>query len=357
MAELSRSLDDTFAYNGSLIDLTGTLLLSSFTPQSSGELTVDDTDNEKDWDFGEAATWNGDNATYLGEGTATSGVSLNLGILGSINVGLSSPVDVVAWQAGGSTYVNYPNGDQASLLDGLVSQIENNALFQSLGLTTVLNILGVTDLTQYVEDNALLTFDIDQGNSFDLPVCFTRGTLIDTVFGPVPVEELEVGDMVITQDDGPRPIRWIGRRRVQGKGNFAPVRIASGTLGNKRDLMVSQQHRILLSDWRASLLFGEDEVLAAAKHLINDTTIRLMPCEEVEYFHLLFDQHQILTSDNCLTESFHPGDIALGALAEDAKSEVLDLFPDLGSFGWQSYGQSARMILREYQTLAMREGH
>ena len=31
-----------------------------------------------------------------------------------------------------------------------------------------------------------------------------------------------------------------------------------------------QQHRILLSDWRASLLFGEDEVLAAAKHLIND---------------------------------------------------------------------------------------
>lgn len=356
MNDITKTLENTYAYNGSLADLTGTLVVSSFTEQPPGEIQVSDADNERDWDSGEVASWNGDDATYGGSGTATSAVSLNLGLLGSIDVDLSSSVDVVAWQAGGQTYVNYPDGDQAALLDGLVSSIENNALFKTLGLTTVLNALGVGSLTEYVEQNAVLTFDLDINASYDLPVCFTRGTLIDTVSGPVPVEDLEVGDLVITEDEGTQPLRWIGRRKVAAKGAFAPVRIATGALGNDRELLVSQRHRILLRDWRANLLFGQTEVFVAATHLVNDTTIRRVTTGEVEYFHLLLDRHQILTSNTLPTESFHPGDIAMGALASAAKSEVLHLFPELGCQGWSSFGPIARRSLRRYEARALRNG-
>ncbi|MEM8871675.1 MAG: Hint domain-containing protein, partial [Pseudomonadota bacterium] len=76
--------------------------------------------------------------------------------------------------------------------------------------------------------------------------CLTRGTLIDTTRGAVAVEELEAGDMVITRDAGPQPVRWVGSRTVDGAGRYAPVRIAAGALGNARDLLVSPNHRMVV---------------------------------------------------------------------------------------------------------------
>ncbi len=356
MKDITKTLENTYAYNGSAVDLDGTMLASSFTEQPPGELEVHDADNARDWDSEEIASWNGENATYLGSGTATSAVTLHFGFFKSFSFELSSPVDVVSWEAGGQVYVNYPDGDQAELLDGLVSQIENSDLLQHFNLHAVLRALHVSSLTEYVEKNAVLNFDLDFNSSYDIPVCFARGTLIETVAGPVPVEALMVGDLVITEDDGAQPIRWIGRRRVEAKGAFAPVRIARGALGNSSDLIVSQQHRILLRDWRASLMFGESEVLVPARHLLNDTTIHLAPCGKVEYFHLLFDRHQILTSNGLSTESFHPGDVALGAITHAAKSEVLRLFPELGCQGWSSYGPVSRRSLRRYEAKALVTG-
>ena len=51
---------------------------------------------------------------------------------------------------------------------------------------------------------------------------------------------------------------------VAGAGAGAPVLIPAGALGNTRDLLVSQQHRMLVTGWRAELMFGEPEVLVAA---------------------------------------------------------------------------------------------
>ncbi|MFN6979673.1 MAG: choice-of-anchor L domain-containing protein, partial [Gemmobacter sp.] len=74
--------------------------------------------------------------------------------------------------------------------------------------------------------------------------CFAAGTRILTAGGPVAVETLRPGDLVVTQDDGPQPLRWIGRRRVAAVGALAPVRIAAGTFGPHGRLVVSPQHRI-----------------------------------------------------------------------------------------------------------------
>lgn len=51
------------------------------------------------------------------------------------------------------------------------------------------------------------------------------------------------------------------------------------------------QHRVLVRDIRAQLMFGEEEVLVAAKDLINDVTIYRREGGDVEYFHILFDHH------------------------------------------------------------------
>ncbi|SLN72372.1 hypothetical protein ROA7450_04037 [Roseovarius albus] len=161
------------------------------------------------------------------------------------------------------------------------------------------------------------------------PPCFVAGTMIKTQSGLVAVEDLQVGDMVLTQDSGYQPIRWIGSRAVSGRGRFAPIKITKDTFGNDRDLMVSPNHRVLVSGWQAEMMFGHYECLAAAKALVNGDTIYRTPCTEVAYYHVLFDQHEIIFSEGALTESFHISAVSLNTVASEARDEILALFPEL----------------------------
>lgn len=185
---------------------------------------------------------------------------------------------------------------------------------------------------------------VNGGNSdtdsviLNILICVARGTLIATPRGLVPVEELQVGDLVLTHDGRAEEIRWIGARHVSA-GDLArdpslrPVRISAGAYGPDqptRDLTVSPQHRILLSGWRAELLFGEDTVLAPAKGLLDDRSVRIdRDADEVEYFHLLFDRHEIILTEGLPSESFYPGSYSIGELDTPARDELLRLFPEL----------------------------
>jgi len=158
--------------------------------------------------------------------------------------------------------------------------------------------------------------------------CFTPGTLIDTKWGWRAVETLKEGDLIVTHDNGLQPIRWVGRRTVSAQGDLAPIRIRTGALGNDRDLLVSPQHRMVLSGWLAELHFGESEVLIAAKHLVNGTTIVPAQRRSVDYIHLMFDRHEIIFAEGIATESFHPGDFVLENDPE-TRAELVSLFPEL----------------------------
>lgn len=160
------------------------------------------------------------------------------------------------------------------------------------------------------------------------PPCFTHGTMISTPLGECPVQDLRVGDIVVTRDHGPQTLRWVGERTVCGTGRFAPIHFLPGAVGNARDLLVSPQHRMLISGWRAELFFGEAEVLVAAKHLLNGRTVLPFLTPVVEYFHLLFDQHEIVFAEGAPTESFYPGKAVLAA-DRDICIEVSTLFPAL----------------------------
>ncbi len=187
-----------------------------------------------------------------------------------------------------------------------------------------------------------------------LLICVTRGTLIDTPHGPVPVEDLAPGDLVRTLDHGDQQVRWIGCRAVtrpelQADPSLRPVTFRPGALDLQlsQPLQVSPQHRMLIQGWRAELLFGADQVLVPAKSLTDDRHVqRDHSCAPVEYFHLLFDQHEIIFTNGLPTESFHPGQYALDGMADDTRDELLRLFPELNGTG---VGPTARMSLKPWE--------
>lgn len=159
---------------------------------------------------------------------------------------------------------------------------------------------------------------------------FGRGTRITMSDGSQrPVEDLQTGDRVLTRDNGMQTIRWIGKRTVQAVGEFAPVVITEGALGNAENITVSQKHRMLISDWRAEVMVGSKDVLIQAADLVNDDTIFIRKGGFVEYTQLVFDQHQILYAEGVPTESLHMSQQILASLPDDVAQDVLALFPDL----------------------------
>ncbi|MFY0662753.1 MAG: Hint domain-containing protein [Shimia sp.] len=173
--------------------------------------------------------------------------------------------------------------------------------------------------------------------------CFVEGTRIRTEVGYQLIDTLCEGDLIWTRDNGLQPVRWIGRRTVPGTGKYAPVQIAPETFGAIKPHQVSQNHRMLITGWRAQLLFGEDEILVAAKALVDDCDVRICECDRVTYYHLLFDDHQIISGDGVLSESFFPGKEAMKAINCSTQREMFALFPELAT-GVLVQTQTARPV-------------
>lgn len=135
-------------------------------------------------------------------------------------------------------------------------------------------------------------------------VSFTRGTHITMASGEQrPIEQLKVGDKVLTRDDGPQEVRWVGQTTLRAVGEFAPVVIQKGALHNENDLIVSPDHRIFVYQRQDKLGAGRSEILVKVRHLINGTTVYQQDGGFVEYFQLLFDEHQIIYAEGIASES------------------------------------------------------
>ena len=168
-------------------------------------------------------------------------------------------------------------------------------------------------------------------NPTTIYVCFTAGTMIATDQGEREIESLEVGDQIWTQS-GYKPLRWIGHRLVNAAGPTVPVRIKAGVFGNHTDLLISQQHRMLLTGFKAELMFGERNVLVAAKNLTQIDGVFLdNSVESVEYYHILFENHEIVRANGSLSESFYPGPSGMEMLDQPQRNEILMLFPELAN--------------------------
>ncbi|MEX1236427.1 MAG: Hint domain-containing protein [Roseovarius sp.] len=186
--------------------------------------------------------------------------------------------------------------------------------------------------------------------------CFVAGTMIRIPGGQKPVEALVPGDLVITRDEGAQPLRWIGTRRIAATGDFAPIHIDAGTFGAHGALALSPLHRVLIRDSLAELLFGEGEVLVAARDLVNGTSVRRVPGGEVEYVHILFDRHQVVFSEGLETESFLPGPQTAHSFEAEIVDEICALFPQICRETGEGYSPAARRMLRGYEAQLLMAG-
>jgi hypothetical protein len=187
--------------------------------------------------------------------------------------------------------------------------------------------------------------------------CFTPGTLIATPKGEIPVENLKAGDRIITRDNGIQELRWIGKREfdwahMTANPHLRPIMVRRGSLGNglpERDMMVSPNHRVLVSNERTSLYFDEHEVLVSAKHLIGGKGIFEVDSIGTTYIHLMFDQHEVVLSDGAWTESFQPGDYTLNGMGNAQRTEILELFPELKTKDGLDDYTAARRTLKKHE--------
>jgi O-antigen biosynthesis protein len=138
-------------------------------------------------------------------------------------------------------------------------------------------------------------------HNHDAP-CYCRGTVILTECGEVRVEDLAIADMVLTISGEAKPIKWIGKRSYAGQfiaGNRAvlPIVVRAGALAPEipvRDLWLSPRHALVL-----------DGVLVPAEHLINaQTIVQAEAVDQVEYFHLEFEAHEVIFAEGTLVESY-----------------------------------------------------
>lgn len=179
--------------------------------------------------------------------------------------------------------------------------------------------------------------------------CFAAGTLIETPYGPRPVEGIKPGDLVHTQDDGPQPVRWAGMRRVAAKGPHCPIRIRASAFGGTADLLLSPQHRVSITGANAQLLFGDAEVLVAAKDMVNGIDIWAdASLREITYCHLMFDRHQVIVANGVACESYFPGAMTLKHFDADTQAEIFSIFPEL-EHDLTSYGPTARPMVKAYE--------
>ena len=159
-------------------------------------------------------------------------------------------------------------------------------------------------------------------------VSFTRGTHITMASGEQrPIEELKVGDRVLTRDDGIKAVRWISQSTVRAVGEFAPIFIAAGTLNNANDLIVSPDHRLFIYQREDSIGAGRSELLVKARHLVNGYTVRVQDGGFVDYFQLLFDGHQIIYAEGIAAESMLIDSRTKPVLPQELTEAMGDMIP------------------------------
>ncbi len=188
---------------------------------------------------------------------------------------------------------------------------------------TIDNAASTLSQTYTFSSTANLGWFQQNGSVDDLTACFMAGALIRTPDGEAAVETMKVGDLVVTASGALRPLKWIGSRAYSARfaGNnrdLLPIRFKAGSLAEgvpTRDLLVSPKHAMFL-----------DGVLIPAEHLVNGATIvQEPPGEDIHYFHLELETHDVLIAEGAFSESFVDDDSR--SMFQNAH-EFRELYPD-----------------------------
>ena len=260
---------------------------------------------------------------------AGSGVLVLQGSLGGTGTIGFFPDEPVPRAQLGTVEVTGATANNVALLDGRGLQLDDpagftgtidapvgaNILLQGItadsavlsgGTLSVMNGTVVVDTLSMTGDYTGDTFNVTStagGSAISVAqvVCYARGTRIRTPDGDVPVEQLALGQSVLTASGKTAPVVWVGRRRIDCHRHPAPervlpVRIRAGAFGPRlpqRDLRLSPQHAVY-----------DEGVLIPVRYLVNGTTVVQEQVAEVEYFHVELPRHDLLLAEGLAAESY-----------------------------------------------------
>ncbi|GAN68759.1 Hint domain-containing protein [Acetobacter orleanensis] len=137
-------------------------------------------------------------------------------------------------------------------------------------------------------------------------VCFLAGTQLHTPGGVVAVEDIQVGDSLLTFENGQavtQPVVWVGSRQAEVRPGLPldeagwPVRVCAGALDEgvpNKDLLITSEHCLYF-----------DGQFVPVRMLVNGRTIAYdQSMRSYTYYHVETAQHAVIMADGALTESY-----------------------------------------------------
>ena len=251
-------------------------------------------------DLGDANPGDGGSVTaYLYTDTGGSGPGTLLGTIGSVS---DSSLSATA------RFVDFPVSSTINLDAGTRYWVEFSDSAGSgafLGFDFSNAGTGVAG-EYFIDQNGVErnTSSADAAQVTEDATCFCTGARILTSRGEVPVEKLRIGDKAVTASGKMRPIEWIGHRKANCRDHanprmIWPVRIVADAFGPgkpRRDLFLSPGHAVCVD------LLGE--VLIGASALVNGGSVAQIETDEVTYWHVELDRHDILIANGLPAESY-----------------------------------------------------
>lgn len=175
---------------------------------------------------------------------------------------------------------------------------------------------------------------------------FAHGTMIQTEIGPVPVEDLLPGQKIMTRDNGPQPLLWIGSMtlvphpsdpRVEPAKLIRVIENSVGLGKPSRDLVFGPYARILRRNAACISLFGTESAFAPVSAFADGVSIiEVTPVSPVRVFHLMLHGQHVITASGMEVESYHPGRRDTIGISPSLMPNFMEMFPnisDLSGFG------------------------
>ena len=100
------------------------------------------------------------------------------------------------------------------------------------------------------------------------------GAIVTTLDGDLPVEFLHAGDRLVTRDAGMVRLRAVTARQVARNDLLRITPRALAPTSDAADFWMAAQQPLLLTDWRARIIYGRTRVLLPASRLIDGEHIR-----------------------------------------------------------------------------------
>lgn len=182
---------------------------------------------------------------------------------------------------------------------------------------------------------------------------FARGTLIQTVRGPVAIEDLIPGDYIETAV-GAEPVTWIGSTTyVPGHHDGSTslkhlTRITAKTFSGM-DVLAGPAARMVVRHPKLKALLGQEAVLAPVSDYIDgDHYLEVTPGGTVQMYHLMVSQHTTINVGGVEFETYHPGKAIGQNMSSKIRALFLSMFPnvtDLDDFGQVSMTRTARTVI------------